>query len=263
METHLLKSLLVNRGVEPFVHLEIRTPRYVLKTLDQVSELEEVLKMRTVIFGEEYGVENLQANLDVDRFDLGCDHLIIKIPETGEIVGAYRLLCSAFTSSFYSSTEFDLEEFLKSPGIKLELGRACIKKDHRKGAVISLLWRGIVQYAIETRADYLFGCSSIKTTSYASVLDIQEGLKLNGRIGSEWKIEPSPPFRFQEDEKAKPHCGLIEIPSLLQSYFSAGAKVYGEPALDREFHCVDYLTILRLSELKSNFERRYRNEQSA
>jgi putative hemolysin len=263
METNLLKSILLHRGAEPFVHLEIRTPRYVLKTLDQASELEEVLKMRTSIFGEEYGIEALDHNLDVDRFDLGCDHLIIKVPETGEIVGAYRLLCSAFTDSFYSATEFELDDFLESPGIKLELGRACIKKEHRKGAVISLLWRGIVQYAIETKADYLFGCSSIKTTSYASVREIQEGLLLNGRIGSEWNIEPCLSYQFREDEKNQPPCGLIEIPSLLRSYFSAGAKVYGLPALDREFNCIDYLTILKLSELKSNFERRYRNEQSA
>jgi putative hemolysin len=263
MESELLKSILRHRGAEPFVHLEIRTPRYVLKTLDQTAELEEVLKMRTAIFAEEYGVTGLSESLDVDRFDLGCDHLIIKSTDSGEIVGAYRLLCSAFTSSFYSTTEFELTEFLESPGIKLELGRACIKKEHRKGAVISLLWKGIVQYSIETRAEYLFGCSSVKTTSYASVLEIQEGLMLSGRIGSEWKIEPTAPYRFREEEKDRPHCGLIEIPSLLRSYFSAGAKVYGEPALDRDFNCVDYLTILRLSELKSTFERRYRSEHNA
>ncbi|MBU6154466.1 MAG: GNAT family N-acetyltransferase [Bdellovibrionales bacterium] len=263
MEPQLLKSILMNRGIEPFVHLRIETPRYVLKTLNQAAELEAVLRMRGEIFAEEYGVTGLAGALDVDRFDLGCDHLLIQYRETGEIVGSYRLLCSAFTSSFYSETEFELTDFLSSPGIKLELGRACIRKEHRKGTVISLLWRGIVQYAIETRADYLFGCSSVKTTSFASICEIQESLKLNGQLGSEWKIEPNPAFRFREDEKRAPHCGLIELPSLLRSYFSAGAKVYGEPALDRDFNCVDYLTILKLSELKSSFERRYRNEQSA
>jgi len=263
MENNLLKTILMSRGVAPFIPITIETPRYTLKTLDQVSELEDVFRMRGEIFAEEYGISGLSNGMDVDRFDLGCDHLLIKSKQTGEIVGAYRLLCSAFTSSFYSETEFELADFLNSPGIKLELGRACIRKDHRKGTVVSLLWRGIVQYSIETGADYLFGCSSIKTTSYANVREIQESLKWNGQLGSEWKIEPNHSFQFRDEEKNQPHCGLIEIPSLLRSYFSAGAKVYGEPALDREFQCVDYLTILKLRDLKSNFERRYRNEQSA
>jgi len=263
MEPTLLKALLLDRGVEPFINLEIRNSRYLLKTLNQQSELEEVLKMRGEIFFEEYGVASLNGSSDMDRFDLQCDHLIIKLIETGEIVGTYRMLCSAFTPSFYSQTEFDLTEFLNTPGIKLELGRACIKKEHRKGSVISLLWRGIVQYAVETNADYLFGCSSIKTTSYSSVLDINESLRLNGQIGTEWSISPEAPYRFKPEEMEAATADWVEIPSLLRSYFSAGAKVYGLPALDREFNCVDYLTILKLNELKSTFERRYRNEQSA
>ena len=47
------------------------------------------------------------------------------------------------------------------------------------------------------------------------------------------------------------------IPPLLRSYFSAGSKVYGHPALDKEFKCVDFLTILNCDELTSGYKRRY------
>ena len=47
------------------------------------------------------------------------------------------------------------------------------------------------------------------------------------------------------------------IPPLLRSYFTAGAKVYGEPALDLDFKCIDFLTILDVNNLTSGYKRRY------
>ena len=50
---------------------------------------------------------------------------------------------------------------------------------------------------------------------------------------------------------------MSQIPSLLRSYISAGAKVYGAPARDLEFQCIDFFTILNLEELNSSYEKRY------
>lgn len=249
--------------MEPFVRIRLENGRYLIKTVDSVSELEEVLRMRGEIFGEEYGLERSSNTLDVDRYDFNCDHLVIKSRDTGECVGTYRMLCSTFTRDFYSEHEFELSAFLSAPGIKLELGRACIRKEHRKGSVLSLLWRGIVQYAVETRADYLFGCSSVKTESFRDSQVLNEAFLRENRIGTEWNIRPKSDFSFNEEDRLKDSAGGVEIPSLLKSYLGAGARIYGEPAYDREFHCLDYLTILKLDELKSSFERRYRVEQSA
>jgi putative hemolysin len=262
MERHLM-PIQCNRSVEPFVRIHIENGRYLIKTVDSVSELEEVLRMRGEIFGEEYGLNRSSSTLDVDRYDFNCDHLVIKSRETGECVGTYRMLCSTFTCEFYSENEFELSAFLGAPGVKLELGRACIRREHRKGSVLSLLWRGIVQYAVETRADYLFGCSSVKTESFLDSRALNEAFLREDKVGTEWNIRPKESFSFTEEDRQKGSTGEIEIPSLLKSYLGAGARIYGEPAYDREFHCLDYLTILKLDELKSSFERRYRVEQSA
>ena len=45
------------------------------------------------------------------------------------------------------------------------------------------------------------------------------------------------------------------IPPLLKSYLKAGSKVCGEPALDRKFRCVDFLTILDVKLLSNSFQR--------
>jgi putative hemolysin len=47
------------------------------------------------------------------------------------------------------------------------------------------------------------------------------------------------------------------IPPLLRSYFSAGSKVYGQPALDVEFKCIDFITILDMEQISSSYKRRY------
>ena len=39
---------------------------------------------------------------------------------------------------------------------------------------------------------------------------------------------------------------VVDMPPLLGSYFKAGAKVYSPPALDRDFSCIDLLTILNM-----------------
>lgn len=50
-----------------------------------------------------------------------------------------------------------------------------------------------------------------------------------------------------------------KIPSLLNSYLKVGAKVCGAPALDRAFKCVDFLTILDVSNLKRERVRKPRD----
>ncbi|MFM8314939.1 MAG: hypothetical protein ACKOA8_11700, partial [Deltaproteobacteria bacterium] len=50
------------------------------------------------------------------------------------------------------------------------------------------------------------------------------------------------------------------IPALLQSYLKAGAKVSPTPALDRDFKCVDFFTVLDMESLTQLYERRYRPE---
>ena len=63
---------------------------------------------------------------------------------------------------WYSANEFvmcDLpNEVLRRA---VELGRACIHKDHRSPAVLYLLWAGIASYMATLDKRYLFGCCSL------------------------------------------------------------------------------------------------------
>ena len=47
------------------------------------------------------------------------------------------------------------------------------------------------------------------------------------------------------------------VPSLLQSYLKAGAVICGDPALDEEFRCVDFFTLLDLNHTTDAIERKF------
>ena len=246
----------------PTYEINIETKNYRLETASSVKDLLEVFELRHQIFLEDVGAAKEEDDgYDLDEFDSICDHIIIRSKKDDRIVGTYRAISSIYSDSFYSQTEFNLDDFLDQPGHKLELGRACIHHGHRNGAVIDLLWRGIAEYIKLTGSKYLFGCSSIKIEKACESKSILNYFHEEGNGSDEFQIRPIGKFNMNMDQVQASDLEASEvktlIPPLLRSYFSAGSKVYGHPALDKEFKCVDFLTILNCDELTSGYKRRY------
>lgn len=160
-EFYQLRSHKIHR-FEPKISIREERGHFLIKTVSTQEELVAALRLRYQVFHREMIGKTKPTGLDVDRFDFHCDHLIITDTRSNEIIGTYRLNCSKFSDDFYSEQEFHIGALLDHPGIKLELGRSCIHKDYRNGAVISLLWRGIAEYMVLSESNLLFGCASIK-----------------------------------------------------------------------------------------------------
>lgn len=256
----------VLRGFRPKVSFSFDKGNYTVKTVENWTELEQVLRLRHEVFHKEFMNKRLALGMDFDRFDSLGDHLVIQDRETGKIVGTYRLICSKFSNSFYSASEFHLDDFFASEGVKLEMSRACIHKDYRDGVVISLLWRGLVQYMQSVKADYLFGLASIRTMDAAEVGSIYQYLVGKNFLSKDFEtIVPVPAYEMpggMKLEHATEEKGKALIPPLLNSYLRAGAKVCGVPALDESFECVDFLTILRVKDMSKIYDRRYQADAS-
>lgn len=238
---------------------------YIVKTIESRNELKEVMKLRYQVFHKEYRKKKFPFGLDVESLDPVADHLVIIDKESQKIVGTYRLICSEFSNVFYSQSEFTVQGFFERPGVKLELSRACIHKDYRKGVVMNLLWRGLVKYMNEVKAKYLFGCSSVKTMDPKEVSLVVEYFTKQGAIADSIQARPLPIYEMPRltvltTDSAEALSKSVEemIPALLQSYLKAGAKVSAIPALDRDFKCVDFFTVLDMESLTQLYERRYR-----
>ncbi|MGE0762945.1 MAG: GNAT family N-acetyltransferase [Bdellovibrionales bacterium] len=246
------------------VHFE--TDDFLVTSALSGREMLKALELRHEIFLREWQGREHHTGLDVDEYDFMADHLLIYDKRRNDVVGTYRLLCSHFTHDFYSSSEFDLQRFLVHPGVKLEMGRACIHANYRDGNTIDLLWKGLARYIEKSKARYLFGCASVKSSDAAVVSGFVRAISHRGDWSDEYFIRPRPEHILTgyQTEGVTPLSTYKEfLPPLLRSYFHAGAKVYGEPALDQEFDCVDLLTILDVEQLNPRFRARFFSPETA
>lgn len=248
------------------VNLEIDSHRYTIRTVRTLSELQSVLRLRYQVFVKEGLDQKRPVQLDLDRYDFSCDHLVVIEKASNRIVGTYRLISSKFSKDFYSQGEFDLSSLLQEEGSKLELGRACIEREYRTGAIIALLWRGVRKYMELTNTKYMFGCASIKIKTVEEAALILRYLRENGQATDRYGIRPVGDFQtpglaehLSEEpltEAERERAGQL-LPPLMKAYFKAGALVEGLPAFDEDFQCFDFLTLIETDRIESAYNRRF------
>lgn len=192
--------------------------------------------------------QSYTTGLDADPFDTICDHLLVEEIKTGATVGTYRLqpgLRAAKNLGYYSEQEFDFSPYETVRSQLVELGRACVHKDHRNLAVLHLLWKGIARYATAHDSRYLIGCSSLTSQDPAAGLSTFMELE-NYLAEPEWRTQPLPAYRLIAETPSNPP---PKIPKLLFAYLNLGARICGPPAMDREFGTIDFLTLFDLRAL--------------
>ena len=258
---HLKKSKFPLQNFKAKHQIYESTDKFILKTAESPFELRQVLKLRHEIFYRELQSRAHRTSLDFDEFDSICDHLIIIDRKSRRIVGTYRMISSTFSDRFYSQGEFELDGVLAQPGNKLELGRACIDADFRTGAIINLLWKGIAEYIRKTKSEYLFGCASVHTVDAVIASRLLALLRHKGLAVDGLGVRPTEAYLCQLPRVAADESLEKDIPGLIQSYILAGAKFYGEPALDVDFHCFDFFMMLKVSEMSRLFRRRYKLDE--
>jgi putative hemolysin len=235
---------------------EIRAGRYAVRFARTVEDLDQIERLRFEVFNLELG-EGLDSAFatgrDHDDLDVHFHHLLIACTATGEVVGTYRLQTAEMAArhqGFYSAGEFELaelpREFLADA---IEVGRACVARDHRNGRVLNLLWRGLARYMVQNRKRYLFGCCSLTSQDAALGQATMAFLRANGHVHPALRTPPLAGLGCEEADPAAVAMARVHIPPLFQSYLNLGAKVLGPPAIDREFKTIDFLVALDVSEL--------------
>jgi len=217
------------------------------------EEMADAFRLRFLVFNLELheGLESAYATgYDTDEFDEVCDHLIVQHKATGRVIATYRMQTGASAAAnkgYYSEREFDFSPFESLRNSLVEVGRAAILKEYRSLEVLSLLWKGLGAYALEHAGRYLVGCSSLTSQNCA------EGWGLFRQLEpflapSELQTKPQQGFGLSQGP-AEASVPTVTAPRLLRAYLNLGAKICGEPALDREFKTIDFLTLLDLEAL--------------
>ena len=253
----------------PRIHAEVG--RYRLRLAETHEDREAACRLRFRVFNLELG-EGLESSyetgLDTDTFDKFCEHLLVEDKQqenaSRAIVGTYRMqsgITAALNLGYYSEQEFDLSPYESLRPEILELGRASIDRDHRTPEVLTLLWRGIAQYATEIGLRYLIGCSSLTSRNPAEGWDLYRQLE-NYRVPLESSTRPTAAYECPMEKIARPDADsmtveAVKVPRLLKTYLAIGARIAAAPAWDRAFGTIDFLTILDLKLLSPAARNRF------
>lgn len=238
--------------------------RYEIGLAESAAELDAALRLRFEVFNVELG-EGLRRSLltgrDHDEYDAFCRHLIVRDRSDGTVVGTYRVQTAADARrgrGFYTASEFDLSAL--PPHVldgALELGRACIARAHRNTRVLYLLWRGIAGLARELGKRWVFGCCSLTSQDPREGRALLDVLAARDALHPNFAVRPRPGLQCWPALRPCDAAPSVAVPRLFDMYLSLGAKVCGEPAIDRAFGTIDYLVLFDLGDLDARSRRRF------
>jgi putative hemolysin len=222
------------------------------------DEVREAQRLRWKIFVDELGARtgSPEPGYDIDIFDPYCDHLLARDSED-RLVGTYRVLPphqAKRIGGLYSETEFDLTRLLHLRPRLLELGRACVHRDHRSGGVIMALWAGLADYMRRHDLQAMIGCSSVSMRDgghYAASLWAR--LRASHLAPAEDQVQPRvalPVDNLRHDLPTEP-------PALLKGYLRVGARICGAPAWDPDFNTADFPLLMRLDAVQQRYARHF------
>jgi putative hemolysin len=225
---------------------------YRLRFAASDEDRDRIFALRFEVFALELGeaLPGAYTTLrDADPFDLQCDHLLVEEVGSGKVVGTYRLQLAEMARAgrgFYSAVEFELAALpLDLLDRAVELGRACIAREHRNKNTLFLLWRGLGAYLLWNDRRSFFGCSSLTSQDPAEGVALYRRLVAERVVSTNYRIVPNAGFECDSEPATK----VIELPKLFATYLRHGAEVLGPPAIDREFGTIDFLTLLEVDRM--------------
>jgi putative hemolysin len=254
---------------QPSVYAEVG--RYRLRLAQGMEDREAACRLRFKVFNIELGEgleRSYETGIDTDHFDVFCDHLLVEDKTDGRVVGTYRMQSGSTAATnlgYYSEQEFAFAPYEPLRRDILELGRASIDREHRTPEVLTLLWRGIAQYAHDMGLRYLIGCSSLNSKDPAEGWLMYRELE-RYRVSPEFETVPTATYECPTEQAGRDTqlsadplnlSTPTKVPKLLKTYLTIGARICAPPAWDREFGTIDFLTLLDLKMLSSAARNRF------
>lgn len=258
---------------EATAHPDTPTPRYTLLLTTDPDLIDAAQRLRHDVFTREPGftLPGSADGRDADRFDEYCDHLLVRDERTGELAGCYRMLPppgAIAAGGLYTATEFDVRALDVVRPSLVEMGRAVVRADHRNGAVVLLMWAGILAYLDHAGYDFVTGCVSVPV---AGTADEAPGTQIRGvrdfvrrRHAAPYTVHPYRPVVLDGrtlDDIEPP--ARVTVPALMRGYLRLGARVCGEPAHDPVFGVGDFPALLDKRQADVRYLRRLRTVSSA
>lgn len=252
-----------------------------LRLATSESDLLAAQRLRYAVFVSELGGDGPMVDhvgrFERDALDPHFDHLILVDTRRDacaldHVVGVYRLLPgdrAVQTGRFYSEDEYDLAPLRASGRRLLELGRSCVHRDYRSGSAMFLLWSGLADYVLRTRAEVLFGVASFHGTDVARLALPLSYLHHHRLAPPEMRVRAWPEhytdMNLLPPEAIDATAAVKQMPALIKAYLRLGGLVGDGAFIDSTFNTVDICLLMDTAQMSGKHYGFYarRNEGAA
>jgi putative hemolysin len=258
--------------------VDVRSNALHLRLAETEAEVAAAQALRYRIFYREMSAkvtpEMAAAKRDFDAFDEYCDHMVVFDDARGAgpdaIIGTYRVMrrdAAERCGRFYTAGEFDIANLLAFPGEVLELGRSCIEADHRNGATMQLLWRGIAEYVRAHGVGLMFGCASLPGVE-PEALALPLSYLYHHHLAPPALRARALPERYLAMNviapgDIAPRAALRLLPPLLKGYLRLGGFVGEGAVIDHDFGTTDVCVVVETESITDRYLRHYTREDTA
>ena len=253
--------------------MHVATERLALRLAENFDDRAGAERLRYAVFVEELGgngpLVDPVGRYERDAFDPHADHLILVDesidPATRDhVAGAYRLLrgdVAERIGRFYSEAEYDLEPLRRTGRPLLELGRSCLRPEHRGGDAMFRLWGGLADYVRAYGAEILFGVASFGGTDPAPLAPALSLLHHRYRAPEPLRVRARDEGFQRLDLLPEPAIDRVAamraMPALIKAYLRLGGTVGEGAFIDRAFNTTDVCLVLDTGAMRAGVRARY------
>jgi len=242
---------------------------YLLKFAENEDEILAAQRLRYRVFNCEQnrGLDSAKNDeFDRDEFDEGAAHLIVFDKGNGMPIGTYRAIGQPGNApdKMYSAREYEVNGIERYLPQIIEVGRSCVDKDYRNGAVVAFLWSGMAAITLRSGCRYLCGCVSLEDACPPVAWAVYQSLRDKGLFFPDVDFKPRQRFSFQRPAQTEIDSILNDraqlraaMPPLLKGYITIGAKLLGEPAFDYEFGSIDLPVMVDMWRLPDRYHKHF------
>ena len=126
------------KGMLDTARLIVNAPaHYVVRLARNADEIRAAQVLRFEVFNLELNEglsQSYATGFDEDPFDAVCDHLLVEHLPSQQIIGTYRVQTGASAArnlGYYCAQEFEFSVYEPLRGEMIELGRACVHRQHQ------------------------------------------------------------------------------------------------------------------------------------
>lgn len=227
------------------------------------KDYKEIYRLRYFDLILNYNKEQVShEEIDKDEYDDVCDHLVAIDTIKNEVIGTYRLIKRSHITKlgqYLTENEFDISS-LNNYEV-LEVGRAVVKEEYRDGVAISLLWKGVIRYALEENVDFMIGTASFHGVDPLEYKDTLSYLYYNHLSPEDIRCHVRETtfskLNLLEENEIDEELAKKKMPPLVKGYLRLGATIGDGAYLDIPFNSLDVLIVLKIKDINPRYLKRY------